>query len=546
MLRYLPFAIVSLLAAASLGWGGHSPWATLLLELGAASLLLLVLLRVLWWTKPEARTRNLEEQRARRNLPFAVQYPRLASVSHLLSLGFFPPRASTTDVEILLPGHRERHPSSFLLAGYEFQRAGLAVPLFLITVWMGGSLLPLNEVSMVRLSPRANEIRMAAQRLMLDGGSEEQSPWTLSSFSTQRGLCLWVACMALFYVSVCVARDRRSVQRLSWLFLFVGMAAGVYGVAQWLVGLQGLFGADPSDVGLRARGPFGNPNHYAANMEMLLLVSIGWIGAWTVGGGSEGSKSRAAGLASIRQESGAKLVLLGLGFGVICLGLLFSLSRSGITAAIAALAFFILLGDSQSPTSGPIEVTAERPPRDASRKLWAFAFVAVGIMVWFGSGVLAQRFEGVSEIWKAEVGRHKVWSDSLQATGDFWLTGSGLGTFGQIFPIYRSFGGSISYSHAHNDYLQLLIELGAPGLLLVSALIVGFWRLAWRARRSLRGDRATLYLHAGYCSAVLAVSLHSFTDFGLHLPANAALLSVVVGVVVGLDQGSREISPAHK
>ena len=540
MPRYLPFAIVSLLVCVTLGWGGHSPWATLLLELGTVSLLLSVLLSVLWCTRPEERARNLEERRARRGLPFAVRRPRLASVSRLLSLGLFPPRAGTAEVEILLPGHGERHPDSFFFAGYEFKRAGLGVPLLLITVWMGASLLPLSETWRARLSPQASEIRMAAQGLLLDGESATVSSTTLSSFLTERGLCLWLAYIALFYVSVCLARNRRSAERLSWMLLMVGVAAGLYGIGQWLVGLQELFGADPSEVGLRARGPFGNPNHYAASMEMLLLVSVGWIGARIVGRTADGRETGVSRLATaVRQQSKAKLVLLGLGFTVICLGLVFSLSRSGIAAAVVAFAFFTVLADPRSPALGPIEVAAEQRTRYAARRFLASAFVVVGIMIWFGTGVLAQRFAGVSELWKAEVGRQRVWSDSLQAASDFWLTGSGLGTFGQIFPIYRTFGGSISYTHAHNDYLQLLIELGAPGLLLVLGLVVGVWRRAWRARRRLQGDRAALYMHAGYCSAAFAVALHSFTDFSLHLPANAALLSVIVGVVVGLDQGSK-------
>jgi hypothetical protein len=31
------------------------------------------------------------------------------------------------------------------------------------------------------------------------------------------------------------------------------------------------------------------------------------------------------------------------------------------------------------------------------------------------------------------------------------------------------------------------------------------------------------------------MALHSFTDFGLHMPANGALFAVVIGVVVGLE-----------
>ena len=63
---------------------------------------------------------------------------------------------------------------------------------------------------------------------------------------------------------------------------------------------------------------------------------------------------------------------------------------------------------------------------------------------------------------------------------------------------------------------------------------------AARVRKRIAGDSTLLHLHAGYLAALVALALHSFTDFGLHLAANAALLSVIVGVVVGLEGGKRE------
>jgi O-antigen ligase len=80
-----------------------------------------------------------------------------------------------------------------------------------------------------------------------------------------------------------------------------------------------------------------------------------------------------------------------------------------------------------------------------------------------------------------------------------------------------------------------LIELGVPGLLLILWIMGGVWWGARCVRRRLEDDLSHRYLHAGYCAAAVAISLHSFTDFGLHLAANAAWLAVIVGVVVGLD-----------
>ncbi len=237
------------------------------------------------------------------------------------------------------------------------------------------------------------------------------------------------------------------------------------------------------------------------------------------------------------EEAGSKLFLLGLGVVVAALGLIFSLSRSGITFGLVGCGFFMLLRPSPEQT-GAIEMPEDAPSRPGRRRLHgviAFALAVVGVAAWIGLDPVVHRFKLLESEWEAERNRVVVWSDSMEAVQDYAVTGSGLATFRYVFPMYRSFGGRIFYSWAHNDYLQVAIELGVPGFLLLLWLMVSVGRGAKRAREGLREEPALLHLHAGYVAAVVAIALHSFTDFSLHMSANAALLSVIVGVVVGLE-----------
>jgi hypothetical protein len=59
------------------------------------------------------------------------------------------------------------------------------------------------------------------------------------------------------------------------------------------------------------------------------------------------------------------------------------------------------------------------------------------------------------------------------------------------------------------------------------------WRKAREKQKELAMDPSASHLHAGYCAAAILLALHSFTDFSLHLPANFALLSVMLGFVLG-------------
>ncbi len=71
-------------------------------------------------------------------------------------------------------------------------------------------------------------------------------------------------------------------------------------------------------------------------------------------------------------------------------------------------------------------------------------------------------------------GRVEIWGKSLLALRDFWPTGIGIGTFSLIIPALYPYE-QASYSaieHAHNLLLQVAVDLGLPGLLLFSWLLV--------------------------------------------------------------------------
>ena len=234
-----------------------------------------------------------------------------------------------------------------------------------------------------------------------------------------------------------------------------GVGFGLYGLGQWLFGLQELLGREAAGVHFRASGSFGNRNHYAAFMEMLLLCGLGWVGMRCAG-----FHARSGGSLARRIEAGGgKLFFLGLGVVFTSLGLIFSLSRSGITFGLLGCAALMLMRPAPRSTDGGL---ARR--KQSRTGVWAMVLVVVGTAAWIGLDPVAHRFKVLPNEWDAERDRVRVWSDAIGAVPDFALTGSGLSTFRYVFPRYRSFGGSTFYSWAHNDYLQVLIELGVPGV----------------------------------------------------------------------------------
>ncbi len=114
-----------------------------------------------------------------------------------------------------------------------------------------------------------------------------------------------------------------------------------------------------------------------------------------------------------------------------------------------------------------------------------------------------------------------------------WPWGSGVGTFESVFPRFQAMDSAGFVADAHNDYPQLLMELGAPVLLVAAALLAlvfhQFIRLL-RARRHGGGRRSFALPIRWFCGlGALALLLHSRVEFNMHIPALAIIATFLLG-----------------
>ena len=115
-----------------------------------------------------------------------------------------------------------------------------------------------------------------------------------------------------------------------------------------------------------------------------------------------------------------------------------------------------------------------------------------------------------------------------------------------VYPQFRSFYTSFFVNEAHNDYLQLLVEAG----------IVGFGIAVWFLVITFRGAAAKLQNWTETVNGTLTVAallgcigilVHSFLDFNLQIPANAALFYVLCTVAASgsFQESQRRRSRRH-
>lgn len=125
--------------------------------------------------------------------------------------------------------------------------------------------------------------------------------------------------------------------------------------------------------------------------------------------------------------------------------------------------------------------------------------------------------------------RRQILATTAGAIGDFMPFGSGLGSFVKVYPLYESPDAVTGeyVIHAHDDYAELALELGLPGILLM-LLFLAWWAAqvwgVWRRRQGGPFVRA-----ASIASA--AVLVHSVVDFPLRTAAISTCFAMCLALL---------------
>jgi len=266
-------------------------------------------------------------------------------------------------------------------------------------------------------------------------------------------------------------------------------------------------------------GPFVYHNHFAGYVEMLVPVAIALFFRYRpyVNYGETWRQRFADSLASLQFN-----IHLLLGFAVALMGvsIFISMSRGGIISF--GLSCFILL-----------VVLSRRAKKNTSIQLVlvliAIIFLAVG---WFGWDVIDQRF-GVmfDQQGKFKDLRPRIWQESISIIKDFPVTGSGWGTFGDIFPTYKTFMSENFDYHAHNDYIETFSTGGIFSLVLIGWFFASTFRQIGKTLAR-RHDTYAIYLTWGSLAGILAISFHSVLDFILQNGANGLYFFFLLALAV--------------
>lgn len=329
-------------------------------------------------------------------------------------------------------------------------------------VWMDPvALLLLFTIALpaIQLVPLPPEIwqRLPGREVFIQAAtlSGQAQPWRSLSIvpsATLNALGSLIVPVATWLLVASVNDDER--RHLPGVMLCVVIATMLVGLLQF----SGVIYDNPfvNDSPGEISGTFANRNHFALFMAIGCLLAPTW--------GLAGER-----LAYWRLPAVAGLLLL------LFLTILGSGSRAGLGLGVVALLLGVTLSGQR------IRKALSFYPR------WVYptlvtAFAAI-IIAFVSLSVMADRAVSINRAFALDAGqdmRTRGLPTVLSMVKTYFPFGSGLGGFDPMFRMDEPFVllAPTYFNHAHNDYLELILDAGVLGILLLAAA-VGWW--AWKS-----------------------------------------------------------------
>lgn len=311
--------------------------------------------------------------------------------------------------------------------------------------------------------------------------------WTMSAQGSLESILVTIPLLGLFVYVSCFGEYE---QQLLIRFIFLGFAINlVSGVIELSYGTDvRIEGVLPFTI---RSGLFANENHFSTLVFMMIPL-LAWRFMWC-----------------------SKRPLIYIAIALLLVGFLFAVgSRAGMGIS-AALAVFCLFWKATEKEGLIIRVGA--------------------LAVLIALAVISFSFLESGSALEGDL-RLVFYKNTLKAIAEHWVTGTGLGTFVFIYPMFEPKEDIVRVyaNHAHNDYLELLLEIGF--LFFIPLMALFFFQLFRHAMRNALTQAATL--------SVLAVLLHSLVDYPLRTMAIATTFTVLLAII--LSKGQMTISPVEE
>ncbi len=368
-------------------------------------------------------------------------------------------------------------------------------------------------LAVLQLIPLPPEIWQAlpGRTLFAEAMLGQAQPWrplAIVPGTTINALVALVVPLATLCLATSIRSDERTV--IPGVILAMIAASNFLALVQFSGG--GLNNPFVNSSATEISGLFANRNHFALFLALGCLLVPAWVFA-------DGYRSHGR-------------ALIGLGMTLLfLLTILATGSRSGILLGAVALGASILIARES------IGRALRRAPR------WALPVVIVAVVVLITVVVLisiaADRAVSIQRAFDVDVGqdmRHRSLPTVWAMTLDYFPFGAGLGSFDPMFRIHEPLEllKPTYFNHAHNDFLEIVLDSGLLGLLVLAAGLVWWvwaslrvWlpgRMPLEVGRS--GSQENLLLPRIGSAMLLLIVIASAFDYPARTPMMMALIVI--------------------
>jgi hypothetical protein len=298
--------------------------------------------------------------------------------------------------------------------------------------------------------------------------------------------------------------ERKWRRRLALAVVGTGLFMTLVALVQAASGTTKIYGIWRPYWDWAVYGPYVNRLNFAGYLVMAIPLALGLTGealedlrrAWRKRRHGWTALGEPAGTAAIRRAALAV---------VLVVGLISAQSRGGVVAfSASALALFLVF-------------------RRGVVTLVVAVVAALGIS-WVGLSGIIQAFEkrGLA------AGRVPLWADALRIVPDFPALGSGLNAYPTISPLYQTWLKDNWVQQPDSDCLEVLVDLGGAGAILVVALLVLLLRSAFRHARA--GALA-----AGVAASLVGSVVEATVHNAWQVPGNVTTLAALCAFAMRSD-----------
>jgi len=387
-------------------------------------------------------------------------------------------------------------------------------------------------------------------------------PITLYKYASEVELFRLLIYIGVYFLIVNNIKSRQQIRQLVMTIIITGTSIAFLGLLQYLSGSGKIFWL--YDIKRTSFfGTFSNQDHFACYMAMIIPLVIGLlIIEYLCYSTNPKSKIQNTKLSIVSHR-----VIFYIFAIVIMLASLF-FARSSGGAFSMMVSFFLLIG----------MMLCRKRLRKISWIVVPILIITLGMLLWIGIHPVIEELSNSVDIENSSLkARIEFWKDTISAIKHFPVFGSGIGVFPFIYPQYSTLTYFAFVNHAHNDYLELMLETGLIGFSIILWALYCFikdnalyhllgitkginherpitkrmkyfnyfgmknvtnnnqfinQKSALKISDSLkkRKDPFIIGIAIGGILGVMSMCLHCIVDFNFHVPANAFLLSVLLGI----------------